>query len=219
MVKKIQLVPTLLTYSFSEFKDKLRKIEKYFSLVQIDVMDNKFVKNKTFYEVNKVRKLRSYKGEYELHLMVLDPLKIIKKWQNFRKFKKVIFHYEAVTDVKKIFNLINYLKKHKLKAGLAINPATKLEKIEIFLPYLNFVFLMGVKPGWGNQKLDLAVLKKAQRIRKMYPKLDIEIDGGVNLQNIKLIIQSGVNIIAAGTLFFKSRNIKKTISQIKDLIK
>ncbi len=215
---KIKIVPTLLTHSFTEFKTKLQSIGKYFSLVQIDVMDNKFVKNKTFYDLEKIKSLKSYKGNYELHLMVLDPFKIIKKWQSFKKVKKVVFHYEAVKDVKKILALIKYLKKNKIKVGLALNPGTKLEKVEIFLPYLDCAFLMGVKPGWGGQSLDPATLKKARIIRKMYPKLDIEIDGGVTLKNFRQIIDSGVNIVAAGTLFFKSDNIKNTIKELKKIL-
>jgi len=214
---KVKIVPTLLTHSFAEFKDKLKKVEKYFSLVQIDCMDNKFVKNKTFYEVNKVKSLK-YKGDYELHLMVLDPGEEIKKWEKFNKVKKMIFHYEAAKNDDEIFNLIGYIKKRKFKVGLAINPETPVKKIEKFIPSLDLVFLLGVKPGWGGQILKPSILNKAKFLRKNYPRLDIEIDGGVNLKNIKQVALSGVNIISTGTLIFKSENIKQTINQIKGLI-
>lgn len=217
MTKRIKLVPTLLTHSFSEFKDKLKKVEKFFSLVQIDIMDNKFVHNKTYYNLAQIKKIRT-PVNYELHLMVKEPFKEIKKWQNFKKVKKIIFHYEAVEDDQQIFDIIKYIKAKRIKVGLAINPETKLIKVEKFLSQIDLLFLLGVKPGWGGQTLKPAVLNKAKQVRKKYPKLDIEIDGGVNINNLAQITRSGINIIAAGTMFFKSKDIKQTIKQIKSKI-
>jgi ribulose-phosphate 3-epimerase len=217
MVKRIKIVPTLLTHSLVEFKTNLKKIEKHFSLVQIDIMDNKFVRNKTYYNLNKIRKIRT-KVNYELHLMAKEPLKIIKKWQSFKKVKKIIFHYEAVRKDNDILNIIEYLKSKKIKAGLAINPETKIEKIEKFIPKLDLVFIMGVSPGWGGQILKKSALTKAKKIRKKYSNLDIEIDGGVKMQNIKQVIKSGVNIISVGSLIFNSEDIKQTIKEIKKIV-
>ncbi|MFC1598895.1 hypothetical protein ACFL2U_02740 [Patescibacteria group bacterium] len=217
--KKIKIVPTLLTHSLAEFKDKLGKSEKYFSLVQIDIMDKKFVDNKTYFDLEHIRKIKSYKGDYELHLMVKNPLAVIKKWERFKKVKKIIFHYEAMKDDTAVFDLIKYLQKKKILAGLAINPETPVNKIIKFLPELDLVFLLGVEPGWGGQLLKSDVLNKAKRIRLQYPKLDIELDGGVNMNNLPRIINSGVNIIAAGSLIYTSPDIDKTIAQIKKLEK
>jgi ribulose-phosphate 3-epimerase len=216
--KKIKLVPTLLTHSFAEFKDKLKKIEKYFSLVQIDIMDNKFVKNKTFYDLAKIRTIRTHLN-YELHLMIADPFKLIKKWQNLKKVKKIIFHYEAMKNDEAIFDLITYLKKRKFKVGLAINPETKLSQVEKFISKIDVLFLLGVKPGWGGQTLKPSILNKAKQARQKYPKLDIEIDGGVNLNNISKVAKSGVNIIAAGTMIFEAEDIEQRLEKIKEIIK
>ncbi|MBD3359946.1 MAG: ribulose-phosphate 3-epimerase [Candidatus Buchananbacteria bacterium] len=216
--KNIKLVPTLLTHSFSEFKEKLNLVAPYFKLVQIDCMDNKFVKNKTFYDLSKIKTIRTYLN-YELHLMVAEPLKLIKKWQNFKKVKKIIFHYEAMKNDEDIFDLIKYLKKRKFKVGLAINPETKLNQVEKFIPKIDVLFLLGVKPGWGGQVLRPSILNKAKQARQKYPKLDIEIDGGVNLNNIAKVAKSGVNIIAAGTMFFEAENVRKIVNQIKNKIK
>jgi len=215
MEKRIKIVPTLLTHSFTEFKEKLKKVEPFFNLVQIDIMDNKFVKNKTFYEVHKVRKLKSYKGFYELHLMTLEPLKIIKQWERFKKVKKIIFHYEAMKNDQEIFDLIEYIQKKGIKAGLAINPETPFKKFEKILPKVDVIFFLGVNPGWGGQTLKQSVLNKVKQVRKKYPKLDIEIDGGVNMQNIKKAKDAGVNIISAGTMLFKD-DIKTVVKEVKD---
>lgn len=216
---KIQIVPTLLTHSFKEFKDKLELISPYFNLVQVDCMDNKFVKNKTYYDLAKIKTLKFYKGDYELHLMVNNPLTVIKKWERFKKLKKVIFHYEAMKDDQAVFDLIEYIKKKKKQVGLAINPETPVNKIIKFLSELDLVFLLGVKPGWGGQELKKDVLNKAKLVQLKYPKLDIEIDGGGNLENLEKIIDSGVNIIAAGTMIFGAEDVEKRVKEVKEVIK
>ena len=216
-MKKVKLIPTLLTQSLAEFKEKLKQIENIFSLVQIDCMDNKFVNNKTFYNLNQIRKIRT-KAEYELHLMVIDPVKMIKKWGGFKKVKKIVFHYEAVKRIE-ILEIIKLIRSKKIKPGLAINPETNVKKFEQYIPQLDTVFLMGVQPGWGGQKLKPSVLHKAKYLRKKYPKLNIEIDGGVTIKNIPEIIKSGVNLISAGTLIFSAQDLKKNCQEIKQLIK
>lgn len=218
MPKKIQLVPALLTYSLTEFKDKIKLVENNFSLAQIDMMDNKFVKNKTFYDLNKIKGVRT-KVNYELHLMVNDPEKVIKKWQNFKKVKRIIFHYESMRNDQAVADLIDYIKNNKIKAGLAINPETGFKKFAKFLPQLDLIFIMGVKPGWSGQSLQLKVLDKVRKIRKLYPELDIEIDGGVNLKNLKKVVKSGVNILAAGSMIYSSEDIEANIKQAKKIIK
>jgi len=205
---KVELVPTILTQTFAEFKAKMEKLDDYFDLVQIDCADGEFVKNKTFYDIDKIKSL-IFNADLELHLMVTNPLKEIKKWQNYKKVKTIIFHYEAVINDKKILGIINYLKKCKIKAGLAVNPETKFEKFKKFLPILDLVLVLGVKPGWGGQKFQSKVLNKIKQIRQSFPQIDIEVDGGVNFDNAKEIIMAGANILAVGSMFKDLRNIKK----------
>ena len=208
---KVKIVPTILTSNFTEFKKRLKAVEPFFKLVQIDCADGKFVGNRTFYDKSEVRRMKS-EVNYELHLMVKEPLREIKKWVDYKKVKSVIFHYEAVKNVKGILEIINYLHKKGIKAGLAINLETKVEKITKLLPLLDLLLVMGVNPGWGGQKIKLEVVKsKVNKLRKLFPKLDIEVDGGVNLQNAGQIIKAGVNILAVG----KSLNSKANIIKFK----
>src|SRR4030042_1508546 len=186
---KVKLVPTLLTQSFTEFKEKLEKLDEYFDLVQIDCADGEFVANKTFFDQEKIKSL-SPGVDFELHLMVKEPIKVIKKCQNNRRVKRIIFHYEAVKNDKKILGLIDYLKKLKIKAGLAVNPETKFEQFKKFLPILDLVLVLGVNPGWGGQEFQSIVLSKIKQIRKAYPEIDIEVDGGVNLENAEEIVRA-----------------------------
>lgn len=218
MAKKIQLVPTILSQTFAEFEEKLHKVENLFKLIQVDCMDNKFVKNKTFYDVKKIKTLKSYKGDYELHLMVKDPLKVIKEWQSFKQLKKVIFHFESFKKDDQVWELLKVLKKKRFEIGLAIKPETSASQIIKFLPELDLVFLMGVAPGWGGQELQPETLNKARLIRLKNAKIDIEIDGGVNLENIPKIVQSGINIISAGTMIFGAEDVGAVIKEFDGLI-
>jgi len=210
---KVKIVPTILTQNFAEFKERLRIVQPFFDLVQIDCADARFVGNRTFYNVNEVN--RAIKVNYELHLMILNPLAEIKKWEKFKKVKKVIFHFEAVKKEKEILEIIKYLHRKGIKAGLAINPETKLEKVKKLLPLLDQLLIMGVKPGWGGQKMKLKVIKfKVRKVRKLFPKLNIEVDGGVNLQNARQIIKAGANTLAIG----RSLNSGTDIKRFKKLI-
>jgi len=221
---KVQIVPTILTQNFAEFKKRLEFLSKYFNYVQIDCEDGKFVGNKTFYSKAEVRSMSreaasryagKYEVDFELHLMVSNPLEEIRKWVGYKKVKKVIFHYEAVKNDQGILEIISYLHKRGIKAGLAINLGTKVEKVTKILPKLDVLMIMGVKPGWGGQKISLKVVKsKVYKARKLFPKLDIEVDGGVNLKNIKQIVKAGANILAMGKSLGTPSDIKQAIKLI-----
>ncbi|MCX6744895.1 MAG: hypothetical protein NTX82_05205 [Candidatus Parcubacteria bacterium] len=214
---KVKIVPTILTQDFAEFKMRLKLVESFFKLVQIDCADGKFVKNKTFYHARKVKSLKS-KVNYELHLMIKDPLKEIKKWATYRKLRRVIFHYEAVKNSRDILSIIDYLQKKRIKAGLAINPETKIEKVIKLLPLIDRLLIMGVNPGWGGQAIQLKVVKyKVHKVRGLFPKLDIEVDGGVNLENAGQIVKTGANILAIGKALSSDIVIKNFITKIYNL--
>lgn len=211
---KVKLVPTILVKNFNEFENRVKFLEKYFSLVQIDCADGKFVRNKTFYEVNKVNKV--IEVNFELHLMTKYPLLEINKWLNNKKLKGVIFHYEVINESGGILNIINFLKKKKIKAGLAINTGTKVEKIREFLPHVDEVLALGVNPGWGGKKFMTSVLQKIKRLRKLNKKINIGVDGGVNLQNARQIIKAGANVLYAGNFLNNTNNIKAFKKLIND---
>jgi ribulose-phosphate 3-epimerase len=205
---KVKIVPTILTQNFAEFKERLKMVEPFFNLVQIDCGDGRFVANKTFYAVNKVKSIK-YKGGFELHLMVKDPLREIKKWVKNKKVKNVFFHFEAVKNDKKILEIIKSLHQNGIKAGLAINPETKVAKVTKFLDQIDILMFLGVNPGWGGRKFQIKVLNKIKQIRKAWPKLDIEVDGGVNLKNASQIVKAGANILAVGKSLDSKENLIK----------
>lgn len=170
----------------------------------IDVMDGEFVKNNT------IEKMKQYTDilngitntPIEIHLMVKD----IKKYIDIfipNNPKKIIFHAKALQDSKEILNIIKYLKENNIQVGLALNPEDEIEIIKEFLPYINQILVMTVVPGYGGQKLIEKCLIKAKKIKEYLDSENletlIEVDGGVNLQNIKDVANSGVDIAVVGT--------------------
>ena len=212
--KPVKIIPAVLTKDFKNFKKQWAKIAPYFSHVQIDIMDGVLVKTKNNISPTAVKKITE-NHTLEIHLMVKDVASYIAKWQKLKNVKKIIWHYEAETDAEAIICLAKYLKKNKIKPGLAINPPTPLAKINPLLPYFDTIQIMGVSPGKQGQPFQKSVLKKVKALRVKYPRLNIAIDGGVDEKNIKAIKKSGANIIAIGSYLQKTKNIKTTIGLLK----
>lgn len=217
---KTKVVPAILAKSLGEFKDKLAFLSSQgFKVVQIDAMDGKFVKNKTFFDLTKIKTLRT-NVEYELHLMVEKPEPIIKKWLSYSKAKRFIIHYEVFHKRKiEIYDIIQEIKAAKKEVGIAINPNTTISKVLEFLPNIDQVLIMGVQPGFSGQKFQDKVLVKISDIRKHYPKLDIAVDGGVSEVTYPKIIKAGANILDVASLVFAyehdPKGLQKALKEIK----
>ena len=170
----------------------------------IDVMDGKFVSNKT------VDKMQQYidilsgitNTPIEVHLMVKDVKKYIDIFIPNNP-TKIIFHAKALKSSEEVFKMIEYIKDNNIQVGLALNPEDSIDSIKEFIPKIHQVLVMTVNPGQGGQTLIPECIKKAQELKKYLDsqnlETQIEVDGGVNLQNIKEIASSGVDIAVAGT--------------------
>ena len=186
-------------------------------MVQIDVMDNKFVPNKTWGTSEKIKKALNeinYKKNFEIHLMVLNPEKVVDKWADTGA-KRIIFHFESTTKIKEV---IKKIKESKCEVGIAINPETSVKSIEKFLKDLDFVLVMGVNPGFSGQKFQPQILRKIKQIKKIKSKILVGVDGGVNLKNAKKIISAGADTIATASAIFKSNNIEEEINKFKKIL-
>ena len=132
----------------------------------------------------------------------------------------ITIHPEATDDLKLSVNLIKKLNK---KVGLSLNPDTPVDKIKKFLPSIDLVLIMSVYPGFGGQKFIPSVIDKIKELKnikkKQNMKFDIEVDGGINFDNSKLLIEAGANILVSGTTIFKNNNgnIKKNIETLKSI--
>ena len=187
----------------------------------IDVMDGKFV------EKNTVDKMNQYSNilkqitilPLDVHLMVEDVETYIKLYSAIEP-NMITFHLEAIKDKEKIHEMIKLVKDNNCKVGIAIKPDTEVKEIYEFLPYINTVLVMTVEPGKGGQALIPETLRKI-RILKEYlnqHNLDtyIEADGGINLDTIDEVKESGVDIAVVGNGILKTENYKTTVSKLKN---
>ena len=215
--KLIKISPSILAidYNNEEVLDKaLADIEKAkANYVHLDVMDGKFVKNKTFDHklVDKIRDKTSML--LDVHLMVENPDAVIDDYAEAGA-DIITVHYEACKDVRATLKKIS---DKNIVAGLAISPKTAVLKIKDYLDegLVDIVTVMGVKPGACGQTFIPGSAEKVAEIRELNKKVYIEIDGGVTLKNASLLRKMGVNIIVSGSTIFNSKNMKKTIKQLK----
>ncbi|HCF65188.1 MAG TPA: hypothetical protein DER13_02910 [Clostridiales bacterium] len=187
----------------------------------IDVMDGKFVKDNT------TEKMIEY-SEYississlplDIHLMVEDVEQYIKSFSVFEP-NLITFHIEARKNKEEIFELIKLVKESNSRVGLAIKPNTKIEEIYNYLPYIHSVLIMTVEPGLGGQELIPETIDKISRMKKYLEQekleVDIQADGGINLQNIDLLKQAGVSNVVVGNALMKTKDKKDMINKLKN---
>jgi ribulose-phosphate 3-epimerase len=163
-------------------------------------MDGTFVKNKTWHDADTVATWK-VNLNYELHLMVNDPIDVVNRWLKVRGLKRVIFHAQTP---QKIGHLINTIKRHKLEVGIALSPGVPIKKIDPFMKKVNMVLVMGGKPGKGGQRLNRKTLETVKALRKKYPKLPIGFDIGVNEKTIPDLVRAGVTRLNVGSAIFQS---------------
>lgn len=186
----------------------------------IDVMDGEFVENNTI-------ELMTEYAEYlnsitrvplDVHLMVKDAMSFIKSFIIFEP-RVITVHYESAKNKEELMKWINYIKENNSKVGISIKPNTNIEEIYDILPFIHTVLVMTVEPGKGGQKLIPETIEKIRSLRSYINnnnlEVDIEADGGINLDNIEEIKEAGVDIAVAGTCIIDSDNFKETINMLK----
>lgn len=178
--------------------------------LHIDVMDGKFVNNTKFTKEMVKDIISISKKKIDLHLMVED-LYLIKEYA-LLKPDMLTFHVEVIDD----FKIIDYVKSHGIKVGLAINPETKIDKLTQYVDDIDLVLFMSVTPGEGGQEFKEEVVDKIINFKKLAPKdLTISIDGGVNNKTVSLCKYAGCDIVVAGSFITNSDNYTKQINELK----
>lgn len=218
---KNRLSPSILAADFGALKeDMLLAEEAGAESFHFDIMDGHFVPNIS-YGADLVSGLRKdSQAFFDVHLMVDNPdfyFPIFKK----AGADRISFHVEATAHVDRALQAI---KELGMEAGLVLNPATPLLFLEEILPSCSYVLLMSVNPGFGGQKFIPYTLDKVKRLRKMAEErgvdLEIGIDGGVSVSNIKEIVEMGANFIVAGSsVFSKKDEIKERVQAFHRFIK
>ena len=217
-MKKIQISPSILSSNFSELGNEIKRLEEGGAdMIHVDVMDGHFVPNLTI-GPPVIKALRNYtKLPFDVHLMISPVHKYIKDYAEAGA-NIITIHPEATDNLQES---IEHIKKFGKKVGVSLNPNTQIDIIEKLLAEINLVLIMSVHPGFAGQKFIPNVLGKIKELKKIKDKknlnFDIEVDGGINFDNSKLVIEAGANILVSGTTIFKNNkgDIKKNIDTLK----
>lgn len=187
----------------------------------IDVMDGKFVEKNTTEIMeeycNNIKQISNI--PLDVHLMVEDIQTYIDLFIPYSP-NVITFHLEACSNKEEVLSIIKYIKENGIKVGLSIKPNTKIEEILEVLPLIHLVLIMTVEPGKGGQKLIPETIDKVRQLKKYTEEnnidIDIEVDGGINLENKEELKQAGANILVAGNSIISSKDYKETIQKIKE---
>ena len=199
----------------SEYKatDLIKKFNNTeVNLIHLDVMDGKFVNNKSF-TASDIKKFNDIsKKSFDVHLMVKNPIKYINDLA-LLNVNTISFHYEAVKNIEEVIELI---KNYGIKVGIAINPKTD---ISVLIPYLNMidvVLVMSVEPGYSGQAFIESTYEKVGKLKELIninnSKSLIEVDGGVNIENAPLLKEKGTDILVSASF------IQNNLDNIKEIV-
>lgn len=204
MTRRIQIAPSLLSADFANLERDVRRCEEGGAdMLHVDVMDGHFVPNITIGPLV-VQALRPItKLTLDVHLMISDPDKYIKQFAEAGA-DNISVHVETCPHLHRSLALI---REHGKRAGAVLNPVTPLEYIYPAAEYCDFILLMSVNPGFGGQSFIPSFLRRARELRAFLDAnslshVDIQVDGGVKIDNVAEVVAAGANLIVSGSGIF-----------------
>lgn len=210
MNNKVKISPSILASDYANLQSELERISTS-DLIHVDVMDGHFVPNISIGAPVTAACKKVCDVPFDVHLMISNPLDYA---DDFAKAGAdiICFHSECDSDTEETIDKILSLGK---KAGLAIKPSTPIDEVVKYLDKLSMVLVMTVEPGFGGQSFMESTMPKVEAIRKINPDIDIEVDGGINAETIKIAAKAGANVFVAGSAVFKSENPAETIALLR----
>lgn len=219
MKRTIKIAPSILSADFSKLGEDIKLVDEGGAdIIHYDVMDGHFVPNMTIgplvlKDIRKCTKL-----PIDVHLMISNPDQYIADFAKAGA-DMISVHQETCTHLHRTIQLI---KENNCKAGVVLNPHTPLNTLDEILPLLDFVLIMSVNPGFGGQKLIPETLTKISKLKETLAErglghIEIEIDGGVKIDNIKEVIDAGTDIIVSGSGIYNAPDPQEMIQRMKSI--
>lgn len=214
------LSPSLLSVDFGHIADEIEMIDKAGAqYVHLDVMDGAFVPNISF-GAPVIKGIRNTTDRvFDVHLMIEEPARYLNDFKDAGA-DIVTVHAESCRH---LHSTIMQIKALGMKAGVALNPATPVSVLDYILQDIDMVLVMSVNPGFGGQSFIPSSLDKIREVKKLIDdrelNVDIEVDGGVKLENLKEVLAAGANVIVAGSAIFKgdiTKNVEDFLEVFKD---
>lgn len=208
--------PSFLSSDFTKLESEIKSVSNA-KWLHFDVMDGKFVDNKTYNHLM-VREIKAFSKQFfDVHLMIEEPEKYYQDYIA-EGAELITFHFEATS---KPLELIKKIKKQDILAGISIKPDTPVEVLDDLLPYLDLILIMSVEPGRGGQDFITSSLDKIEYLNNKRNLLDysyyIEVDGGINLETAKLVKDKGCDVIVVGSFIFNKEDRRKIIEELKNV--
>ena len=207
------LSPSILSADFTKLGEEIETIDNAGAeYIHVDVMDGMFVPSIS-YGMPVIKSIRKSTGKvFDVHLMISEPIRYIADFAASGA-DMITVHVEACSDV---VVTIEKIREYKLKVGITLNPDTPVSAIKPYLNRVDMVLIMSVNPGFGGQKFITSSVDKIKEVKRLRDELnlsyDIEVDGGINIDNLATVLEAGANVIVAGSAIFRgdaAENVKK----------
>ena len=198
------LSPSILSADFTKLGEEIETIDNAGAeYIHVDVMDGMFVPSIS-YGMPVIKSIRKSTGKvFDVHLMISEPIRYIADFAASGA-DMITVHVEACSDV---VATIEKIREHKLKVGITLNPDTPVSAIKPYLNRVDMVLIMSVNPGFGGQKFITSSVDKIKEVKRLRDELnlsyDIEVDGGINIDNLATVLEAGANVIVAGSAIFR----------------